>query len=299
MTTDKLAFVSQLAPHAAAPTSGVPRVSVVMPAYNAETTIAETLDSILAQTFEDFELVAVDDCSTDATPRILAEYAARDPRVRVVRNERNSRICRTLNHGIEVARAALIARIDADDWCYPDRLAKQVAYMDAHPEVVVSGGTIEICDERLQPLTIRAYHPDDRAIRAQLFRYSPFAHPAVIYRTEAVRAVGGYNPSLREGEDYDLYFRLGTLGAFGNLPDRLIRLRTSRTSLTQVQGRRLELRTLYIRVKAVSEYGYRMSVMDATYFAAQLVTMFLMPSWLRFWAFAFVRSRLGGGSTTR
>lgn len=296
MTTDKLAFVSQLTPQAAAPTSAAPRVSVVMPAYNAEATIAETLDSILAQTFEDFELVVVDDCSTDATPRILAEYTARDPRVCVVRNARNSRICRTLNHGIEVARGALIARIDADDWCYPDRLAKQVAYMDAHPEVVVSGGTIEICDERLQPLTIRAYHLDDRAIRARLFRYSPFAHPAVIYRTEAVRAVGGYNPSLREGEDYDLYFRLGTLGAFGNLPDRLIRLRTSRASLTQVQGRRLELRTLYIRVKAVSEYGYRMSVMDAIYFAAQLVTMFLMPSWLRFWAFAFVRSRTGGGS---
>jgi glycosyltransferase involved in cell wall biosynthesis len=262
-----------------------------MPAYNAERYIAQAMDSILTQTLANLELIVVDDGSLDDTAEMVRRYADRDRRVRLLEHEANRNICHALNTGIEAARGAYVARMDADDWSYPYRLERQVAFMDAHPDVGVSGGTIEVCDEQLRPLNRRTYRRTDREIRQRLFRYSPFAHPTVIYRTSAAREVGGYDPALADAEDYDFFFRLGRRWEFANLTDLLLRLRTTETSISQARGRRQERLTISIRFKARAEYGYSMSWIDVVYTVLQYLSSFLIPPRFKFWLFNRMRMR--------
>jgi len=262
-----------------------------MRARNAAATLSVAIDSVLAQTFEDFELLVVDDASSDGTSDRVGTYAQRDPRLRLVRSETHLGVSGAANLGLREARGAYVAIMDADDWSLPDRLACQVAILDAHPDVVICGGAIEVCDGDLRPVLPRRYHLDDEAIRAHLFRYSPFAHPAVMFRTEAARQAGGYRADLKRGaEDYDFYFRLGRIGAFANLPETVLRLRTSPDSFSRQHARAVELATIAVRWRAVSEYGYRPGLLDVAYSLGQLATMLMPTSW-RFWAFAWLRSR--------
>ena len=262
-----------------------------MRARNAVATLPVALDSMLAQTFEDFELLVVDDASTDTTPDVALTYTQRDHRVRLVRSKMRLGVSGAAKLGLREARGEYVAIMDADDWSLPDRLARQVAFLDENPAVVICGGAIEVCDSELHPVLPRRYHLDDATIRAHLFRYSPFAHPAVMVRTEAARQAGGYRADLERGaEDYDLYFRLGRVGAFANLPETLLRLRTSPDSFSRRHAHAVELATLAVRWRAMREYGYRPGLLDVAYSLGQLATMLMPPAW-RFWAFAWLRSR--------
>lgn len=270
---------------------GNPKVSVVMPAHNAEAYITHAIDSILGQSFSNFELIVIDDGSHDHTRSIADTFAQRDPRVISLRQEGEANIACALNRGIAESRGIYIARMDADDWSYPTRLERQVEFMEVHRDIVVSGGSIEVCDDALRPLNMRTYRKTDTEIRRRLFRYSPFAHPAVIYRAEVAKDVGGYNPSLSPADDYDFYFRLGLRGLFANLPDVLLKLRTSRGSLSQSQGGRQERLTIYVRLKAATEYGYTFSGADVAYSLLQYASSFVMPPRAKFWLFNRFRSR--------
>jgi glycosyltransferase involved in cell wall biosynthesis len=273
----------------AGPAGAPPAISVVMPAYNAAGYVREALDSMLAQTFRDFELIVVDDASTDATPEILAEYARADPRVQVLRNSTNGKIAKSLNRGIEAAAGRYVARMDADDWSYPDRLEKQFAYMESHPRVVLCGGTIEICDAGLAPINKRRYPLTNVEIRSRMFFFTPFCHPAVICRSDALRIAGGYNESFEVAQDYDLYFRIGRLGEFGNLDDCIHRLRTHPGSSSLRRGALQERNTLYIRLKAMIEYGYEMNRTARLYLVLQYLSSLLIPARIKFWLFNLLR----------
>lgn len=273
------------------PRTDHPRVSVLMPAYNAERYVSEAIESMLDQSFPDFELVVVDDGSTDGTGEIVERFADRDPRVRLVRCEENGGIARALNRGLDAARGEYIVRMDSDDWSYPYRLERQVAFMDANPEVDVSGSAIEVCDRALRPLNVRRYRTTDQELRERVFHYSPFAHPAVIYRTEAARAIGGYNPALSDADDYDFFLRLGRDGQFANLPDVLHRLRTRPDSVSQGKGPRTERLTIYTRFKAAIEYGYPMSGFEFAYSVLQYASTYVIPPRVKFWLFNRIRSR--------
>ncbi len=194
-----------------------PRVSVLMPAYNAEKYIAEAIESILNQTFQDFEFIIVDDGSRDDTWNIIKKFAILDSRIVPIRNEVNLRISATLNKGILISRGEYIARMDSDDWSYPKRLETQIAFMDKNPNVVICGGVMELCDSGLKCINTRTYALFNKEIRNRIFRYSPFCHAATMYRLNAIRKAGGYNSELSDAEDYDMYFRLGHFGEFANL----------------------------------------------------------------------------------
>lgn len=269
-----------------------PRVSVVMPVYNAEAYLTEAVESVLNQTFRDFELLAVDDASTDRSPEILAAFARQDPRVRVLRNPRNLMISRTLNAGLEQAQGEYLARMDADDVSLPDRLAKQAAYLDAHPRAGIVGGSMLITDASGRPIGERHYHLTDAAIRRHLFRYSPFSHPLVMMRTALVRQAGGYLPDYDYAEDYELYFRLGRLAEFGNLPDFLLRYRVVPRSLTVGVTRAMELQTLAVRRRAVKEYGYVMTGFDRIYWLLEYLSVFCIPPRWKSRLFSVLRQRL-------
>ncbi|MBQ3799225.1 MAG: glycosyltransferase family 2 protein, partial [Treponema sp.] len=117
----------------------MPKISVVTSVYNCERFVGETIQSVINQTFTDWEYILIDDCSKDRSAEIIQSFADKDPRIRLIRNEQNQGQCRNLNHGIQLAKGEYIARLDHDDLCYPERFQKQLDYMEAHKETVLCG----------------------------------------------------------------------------------------------------------------------------------------------------------------
>lgn len=188
-----------------------PTVSVVMPVRNAEGPLPRALQSIVDQTLTDWEMLAIDDGSEDATPELLRDCAARDGRVRVLSAPQRGLVA-ALNLGLASARSGLIARMDADDISHPDRLVQQVRYLQEHPEVGLVGCRVAFGGDRARSggyarhvdwLNSLVHHDE---IRLNRFVESPFAHPSVLFRKALVEPLGGY----REGpfpEDYELWLR--------------------------------------------------------------------------------------------
>jgi len=197
----------------------VPAVSVVMTVYNGEPWVGEAVDSILAQTFEDFELVVVDDGSTDGTPDTLRRRAG--PRLHVIR-QRQTGQTPALNVALRQARGPLIARMDADDVALPERLARQVAFFATNPSVGLLGtGSHEISPEG-KILSTDVPPVDDRAIRRELIRRNPFVHSAVMFRRAALDAAGPYDEGFVVAQDYDLWLRMSRVTTLANLPEPLV-----------------------------------------------------------------------------
>jgi len=203
-------------------------VTVVMAVHNDAATVRAAIESIFHQTHRDWELVIVDDASTGMTSEILATFANRDRRVTVVRNPVNRGLAASLNSGWRQARGELIARMDADDTSLPDRLARQVEFMDLHAEVAVLGTAAELVDEKEKSLGIASRPERHEALAERIYKESPFIHPSVIIRRSFLEALGGYDERLRRGQDYDLWLRGYRGFRFHNLPDALLRYRVQR-----------------------------------------------------------------------
>lgn len=199
-----------------------PLISVLIPVYNAERFLKPAIKSIIDQSFTDWEMICINDGSSDATGQILEDFAASCPRMHVYHQE-NRGLTETLNRGITLARTPLVARMDADDIAMPDRLAKQVDFLIDHPHHVAVGGAILKIDtdsDRLGVDRLPTLHEDIEA--ALLTRRTGLFHPTVLYRRAAVQAVGGYRVEHVAVEDHDLWLRLAQYGRLGNLDDVLL-----------------------------------------------------------------------------
>ncbi len=210
--------------------SSTPAVTVLMPAYNAGRYIGEAVRSVLGQTFADFEFLIINDGSTDDTAAILASET--DPRIRVI-SRPNTGLITSLNEGLAAARAPLIARMDADDVCLPQRLAVQHAFMNAHPAHVLIGSDVIYTDrEGRDILRINAGGYSDADLRARFYDRCPFFHPSVMFRREAVRVAGGYPAGALLFEDWLLWKSVMELGTAEVLPEVLVRMRLNPESVT-------------------------------------------------------------------
>ncbi|MEM9753025.1 MAG: glycosyltransferase [Planctomycetota bacterium] len=202
-----------------------PLVTVLMPAYNARRYIKQAVESVLGQTFRDFELLVYDDASTDDTREILRGFAGRDDRVRLVEAEKSG-YSTLLARGVDEAHGKYIARMDADDVCLPERLALQVARLQAEPGLVAVGGEALQTDGdgwAIKPWGVPLDHEEiDRLHIGGL--PGRLVHPATTFRTETLREVG-YRPEFEPAEDYDLYLRLAEVGQLANVPEIVLRYR--------------------------------------------------------------------------
>jgi len=203
------------------PTARLPRVAVVLAVYNGEKYLAEAVHSVLAQTFADFELVVIDDGSTDRTAEILAGF--RDPRVRVIRFPENRGLVTALNTGIQESQSELIARMDADDVCVPQRFERQVEFLDGHPDAGLCGTWTQGFGE---DTSLMRPPVEPERIRARLFFGWAMDHPSIMMRRELFdRHALAYDDRFRHVEDFDFFIRAAEVTKLANLPEVLLRAR--------------------------------------------------------------------------
>ncbi len=199
-----------------------PLVSVIMPVYNAQKYLVQAVASIVEQTSRDWELICVDDGSSDSSGAILEWFAGQDNRIRVI-HQSNMGIVAALNGGCAIARAPLICRMDADDIALPDRLERQSLFMRRQPTCTVVGGAIVEIDAEGDPLAFSQLPSEHQAILDNLLnRRTGHFHPTVMVRAEALEAVGGYRPKYQWVEDHDLWLRLAQRGQLANLPEPVL-----------------------------------------------------------------------------
>jgi glycosyltransferase involved in cell wall biosynthesis len=229
-----------------------PRVSVVLPVRNAAATLGEALDSVLSQTFTDFELIALNDGTTDGSDAMLHAAAKRDRRVRVV-DTGGRGLTLALNEGVRIASAPLIARQDADDRSRPSRFAAQVAYLDAHPRVAALGTAAITIDDRGKAVGRFPTRSGADAVRTALrsARATP-VHGSMMVRREVVVALGGYRPAFVTSQDFDLWLRLVEHTDLDNLDEPLYDWRLSAGSVFGAR-RRLQLQYAGIAMAFAAE----------------------------------------------
>lgn len=205
-------------------------VTVLMPAYNVAGYIREAIDSVLNQTFTDFELLIVNDGSTDDTEKIIRSYP--DKRIKLV-NRANGGVSAALNTGLEEAKGKYIARFDADDICYPFRLEQQYAFMRSHPDYIIIGSDADYVSESGVFLFkyLNIGHTNEE-INERINIYCPFVHSTVFYLKDAVIQAGGYEVKAHSFEDYFLWMRLIKLGKACNFSEPLIKVRFNSSSVT-------------------------------------------------------------------
>jgi hypothetical protein len=212
-----------------------PSLSVILPVYNAGPFLKNAVQSVLDQTYTDFEIIAINDGSTDESLQTLQSF--HDPRLRVFDQE-NRGLNNTLHRGIELASAALVARMDQDDQCLPHRFAVQVAFMQSHPEVGVCGGAV-ILDDNGKRGVVR-FPATDVGIKWRLCFTSALVHPTVMFRKAIVESVGSYrqSPDINLTEDYDLWTRLAPTTTFANITDPILILRKHGGNMTSASNLR-------------------------------------------------------------
>jgi glycosyltransferase involved in cell wall biosynthesis len=208
-----------------------PLVSFVMPVYNAEEYLVESVYSVLNQTYNNIELVAINDGSKDSSKKILEEIAAKDDRLTVI-NQENTGIVGALNNGIAHAKGDYIARVDADDICFLRRIEKQLPHLLDDPEVVLVCSGFEVIDENSEFMYREIVPTQDEDIKRAMLLFNPIGHGTVLLRKAAVIELGGYSADCGPTEDYELWTRLSKVGKFVGIEDLLYRWRQNRNGIT-------------------------------------------------------------------
>ena len=266
-----------------------PRVSVLMGVYNAERYVGAAIESILQQTFADFEYIIIDDGSTDNSLEIIREFAHRDARIQLHHRE-NRGIGATRNELLSLARGEFVATMDADDIATRERLDIQVAFLDEHPGHNCVGGNYELIDDEDRHLIMHDRQPlDDVEVQEQMLRgITSINNPTVMMRRSDVVAVGGYDPELAPAEDLDLYLKLGERGKLANVPQIVLRYRELGTSASATShSAQLE------RMRIATERAWKRRGIDDGIFEAKpwraTTPAELHGKWIKYGWWGFVR----------
>jgi len=232
------------------------KVSVLMSVYNGERWLAESIESVLNQTFTDFEFLIVNDGSTDGSGEIINRYAEQDSRIFVF-DKPNTGLADSLNYGIARAKGEWIARIDADDVCEQERLQKQLDLASHYPNVVLIGSGLTQINE-LGEVGKKYWLPvEHKKLVRRLLRMRPFfAHSSAFYKTEAVQLVGGYRTRIKRAQDYDLWLRLSEKGELACISKPLIKCRKHADQVSHEEGGRRQLVDSHV---AITSYWLRRS----------------------------------------
>ncbi len=231
-----------------------PTISVLLPVYNGEDYIQASIESILTQTYTRFELLILDDCSTDSSLSQIRLFS--DPRIRVIQNNKRMGLAMTLNKGIREAGGIYIARQDQDDISYPKRLEKQMGFFKINPACGLLGAWAEIIGQDIQKRTFHRHSESTQALHFDLLFDNPFVHSSVIIPTKTIKEVGGYSEDEQRQppEDYELWSRIARKYEINNMNDVLILYRKQKNSMSHTHSKALLKNILKISVENISPY---------------------------------------------
>lgn len=256
-----------------------PLISIILPVYNASPYLPQCLNSVLSQTYQNWELIAVDDASTDNSLDILNSYAQKDSRLKILSHTPNQGIAPTLNQALKHAQGQFIARLDADDVMYPNRLQKQLNYLSNHPHTVVVGGQCNLIDTQDNLIGQKTFPLTHQKIYQLAFLRSPLQHPAIMINKNLLPDnFTWYHQNQVPAEDLDLYFRLFQYGRAANLPDTIIQYRQNPQGLSLKDPLQTYLAAYQIRRQAIKKYHYQPRFTTRLLQAFISLTIFLLPS---------------------
>lgn len=261
------------------------KVSLIMSVYNGEAFLKDTIDSVLSQTFKDFEFVIVNDGSVDNSLMIINQFLSKDPRIKLVNNSKNLGLTKSLNIGIQHSTGEYIARLDAGDFSYPDRFEQQVKFLDQNSDIGLVGTWAYIVDDKRKKLKELKYPTDDRIIKKDLIKYNPFVHSSIMFRRSIATQIGFYNEEYFYAQDYDLYFRLLPIMKFANIPSFLVEYRRYAKSITSTKNREQVLFANKARKYAI-ENGFYPRYNYVYVFKNYLIS--LIPTRLKFFIKRFI-----------
>jgi len=202
------------------------KISINIVTYNRAEYIAEAIESILIQSFSDWELIIIDDNSSDNTKSIIDEYIAKDKRVKSFKNDHNLGISKSRNIALKQSQGKYIAVLDSDDfWCDKDKLKKQYEYLEKNTDYVLAGGSFTKIDKSGKEILKIVNFSTNKDIRNRFLFKNPIAHSTVMYKRDLAILLGGYNESLDVGEDYDLWLKMGQKGKLFNFTDNFVKYR--------------------------------------------------------------------------
>lgn len=253
------------------------KCAVLISLYNAEKTLDRTFESLNAQTFQDFRIVAINDHSNDDTLKLLEKWrsAFGEDRFAIIDNETNIGLTKSLNKGLSSVKELYAARIDADDWWHPEKLEKQIAFLDRSPNHGIIGcNYINMANGQEKRVVL----PEtDEAIKKDMLRRNPFAHSCVVFRTDITRNIGGYDESIRYGQDYELWLRCSLKTKFYNIQEFLC-FRNAESGISferqnEQMFQCLKTQMRYIRELRRSPFEYR--------FLLEPLAVILTPAFIR------------------
>lgn len=233
-----------------------PKVSVLMSVYNGRHFLSETISSILNQSYKDFEFIIVDDGSFDDSIKIISDFSNKDNRIKFTKNEKNLGLTMSLNKGLSFSSGEYIARIDAGDLSAPDRLKKQVDFLDNNKDIGLVGSFMYVIDTNRKILKKVNYPTEDNFLKKVLINYNPFAHSSIMFRRNIGEKVGFYSEDCKFSQDYDFYFKLLPHTKFANIPEYLISYMYYSESITFTKNKKQILFANRARIKAIRNNFY-------------------------------------------
>lgn len=232
------------------------KVSLIMSVHNGATHLRESIESILTQTFRNFEFIIINDGSIDLSLNIIKEFAQKDSRIKIVTNEKNLGLTKSLNRGILVSIGEYVARMDNGDISYPTRFEKQVAFLDTNPEHCMVGSFANFTNDNSEVIGQLKYPTSHEDISRGLIRHNLFVHSSVMMRRDALDKVGLYNEDWRYAQDYELFFRMIQVGKVANIPEALVSYRISEESITKSKNKKQVMFAIRARYEAIKRRQY-------------------------------------------
>lgn len=252
-----------------------------MPVYNAGIDLVAAIRSIQAQTIEDWELIVLDDASTDQIPKILKRFAKKDSRIKICRNRKNLGVAGSLNRGLRIAKGEFIARMDADDISLPKRFEKQLMLLKNNPDLVAVGTQTEVINEKNQIVGEKRFPVDSHQCSQWLMSTVPIQHPTLMVRAEVMKKCP-YESKLKTAEDWDLYFQLLRFGKLGNTREILYQYRQCLGSNGFKNLKKAFITIFKVRIKGIFRYGYRPNFSGILTTLAQAFLVIFLPEKLIF-----------------
>lgn len=258
--------------------TNTPTLSVVMPVYNAGKYLKESIDSVLSQSFSDFEFIIVDDASTDNSYKILKDYAKKDKRIKLFKNSTNQKQGATVTKALNEAKGEYIARMDADDVSLKYRFAKQIEYLNSHSNTVAVGSQCYLIDKKGKSIGEKVFPTSFDKVYDYLFEFCPVQQPTMMFAVKRLPSdFAFYDHGMSPVEDVELLLKLFKYGKVENMPDYLLKYRIHGENSSLINLRKSFFLTFISRMRGILIHGYHPTARGLVYTFAQLVIVMTLP----------------------